>query len=99
MLILYITFRPESEVIFKTAFVGIFKLGACDSVSIATQSSNFIMTVSLIYKIFTSDGASVMLGKRNGVAAVLKREIEHLSEQHCVTHREDLGIDDAWKQV
>jgi hypothetical protein len=40
-----------------------------------------------------------MLGKKNGVAAVLKREIRHLSEQHCFDHREDLEIDDAWKQV
>jgi hypothetical protein len=30
---------------------------------------------------------------------VLKREIKHLSEQHFVAHREDLGIDYAWKQV
>ncbi|CAL9699785.1 unnamed protein product [Knipowitschia caucasica] len=47
----------------------------------------------------TSDGASVMLGKHNGVAALLKRQIPHLTEQHCVAHREDLGIDDAWKDV
>ena len=48
---------------------------------------------------FTSDGASVMLGKNNGVAAILRRNISHLCEQHCVAHRENLGIDDAWKQV
>ena len=48
---------------------------------------------------FTSDGASVMLGKRNGVAAQLKLEIPHLVEQHCVAHREDLGISDAWKDI
>ena len=45
------------------------------------------------------DGASVMLGKPHGVAALLKRQIPHLTEQHCVAHREDLGIDDAWKDV
>src|SRR6218665_4139820 len=50
---------------------------------------------------FTSDGASVMLGKHSGVSAQLhvRREISHLLEQHCVAHREDLGIDDAWKHV
>ncbi|XP_035487733.2 uncharacterized protein LOC118309564 [Scophthalmus maximus] len=47
----------------------------------------------------TSDSASVMLGKHNGVAALLKRQIPHLTEQHCVAYREDLGIDDAWKDV
>ena len=40
-----------------------------------------------------------MLGKNNGVTAILRREVAHLSEQHCVAHREDLGIDDAWKRV
>lgn len=48
---------------------------------------------------FTSDGASVMLGRHKGVAALLKRQVPHLTEQHCVAHREDLGIDDAWKDV
>ncbi|CAM2101000.1 unnamed protein product [Caretta caretta] len=48
---------------------------------------------------FTSDGASVMLGKLSGVAAQLKRDIPHLVQQHCIAHREDLGISDAWKEV
>ena len=30
--------------------------------------------------VFTSDDASVMLGKNNGVAAILKREIPYLCE-------------------
>ena len=38
-----------------------------------------------------------MLGKNNCVAALLRRDIPHLVEQHCVAHREDLGIDDACK--
>ena len=44
---------------------------------------------------FTSDGASVMLGKENGVAVRLRVDVPHLFEQHCVAHREDLAIDDA----
>ena len=48
---------------------------------------------------FTSDGAAVMLGKRNGVAKLLKNFVPHVIEQHCVAHREDLGIDDAWSKV
>ena len=47
---------------------------------------------------FTSDGALVTLGKRNGVAALLRAQVPHLTEQHCVAHQEDLGIDDAWKK-
>lgn len=40
-----------------------------------------------------------MLGKNNGVAAILGREIHNLCEQHCVAHREYLAVEDAWKQV
>ncbi|ESO05985.1 hypothetical protein HELRODRAFT_160089 [Helobdella robusta] len=36
------------------------------------------------------DGASVMLGKRNRVAALIRAEVPHLTEQHCVAHRDDL---------
>lgn len=49
--------------------------------------------------LFTSDGASVMLGRHNDVAAHLRRDIPHMIEQHCVVPREDLGLDDAWKNV
>ncbi|CAM2097269.1 unnamed protein product [Caretta caretta] len=48
---------------------------------------------------FTSDGASMMLGKLNGVVAQLKRDIPHLVQQHCAAHQSDLGISDAWKEV
>ena len=42
--------------------------------------------------ILTSPGASVMLGRWNGLAALLKLIVPHLSEQHCVAHREDLAL-------
>ncbi|CAM2103759.1 unnamed protein product [Caretta caretta] len=48
---------------------------------------------------FISDGASVMSGKLNCVAAQLKRDIPHLVQQHCIAHWEDLGISAAWKEV
>ena len=48
---------------------------------------------------FTSDGAAVMLGKRNGVPKLLKNFVPYIIEQHCVAHREDLEIDDAWSKV
>ena len=40
---------------------------------------------------FTSDGAAVMLGRRNGVAVKRKEHIPHLVQQYCVAHRKDLG--------
>ena len=47
----------------------------------------------------TSDGASVMLGRVNGVTAQLQRQVPHLAKQHCVAHREDLGITNAWEKI
>ena len=48
---------------------------------------------------FTSDGPVVMLGKRNDVAKLLKNFVPHIIEQHCVAHREDLGIHYAWSKI
>ena len=45
----------------------------------------------------TSDGASAMLGRWNALAGLLKRTASHLSEQHCVAHREDLALTASWK--
>ena len=39
---------------------------------------------------FTSDGAPVMCGKRNGVAAKLKQMIPYLISYHCANHRSAL---------
>lgn len=36
---------------------------------------------------FSSDGASVMTGKTNGVAAKLRSEVKSLINVHCICHR------------
>ncbi|KAL3879846.1 hypothetical protein ACJMK2_032125 [Sinanodonta woodiana] len=36
---------------------------------------------------FGSDGASAMMGKEKGVAAILRRENPHMHNVHCVAHR------------
>ncbi|XP_039399576.1 protein ZBED8-like [Mauremys reevesii] len=48
---------------------------------------------------FTSDGASVMLGKLSGVAAQIKHDIPHLVQQTLRYTPGRLGISDAWKEV
>ena len=66
------------------------KLIACDSVSIVAAIKQLYLDNNIDLQkmmMFTSDGASVMLGKNNGVAAILILDISHLCEQHCVTHR------------
>ncbi|XP_078504219.1 uncharacterized protein LOC144762807 [Lissotriton helveticus] len=102
MLILYFKFRPVPSTEHKTLFGGIVKLTSCNAEAITTAVKEFYTANELdLMKMvmFTSDGASVMLGKNNGVATRLKQSIPHLVEQHCVAHREDLGVDDAWKRV
>ena len=42
-----------------------------------------------------TDGASVMTGKRNGVAAFLRRECKLLLNVHCICHRLALACGDA----
>ena len=102
MLIVYFKYRPKQEIVSKTIFGGIVNLSQCNSISIVTAIKQFYSENDLDLQkmvMFTSDGASVMLGKNNGVAAILKREIPHLCEQHCVAHREDLAVEGAWKEL
>ena len=75
----------------------LIQLKTCDSSSILQfYEDNQIDLQKLV--MFTSDGASVMLGKRNGVAAKLKQNFLGV-QQHWVAHRENLCISDLWKKV
>ncbi|XP_069092819.1 E3 SUMO-protein ligase KIAA1586-like [Pleurodeles waltl] len=102
MFILCFKFRSVTSTEHKTVFWGIVTLSACNAEAITTAVKDFYTAnkLDLIKMVmFRSDGASLMLGKNNGVATHLKQSIPHLVEQHCVAHREDLGVDDAWKKV
>lgn len=44
---------------------------------------------------FTSDGASVMLGKKSGVGVRLKKEFPQIMLWHCMSHRIELAVSDA----
>ena len=83
-------------------FGGIIQLTAYTAHDIVQAITQFYSKHGLDLQrmvMLTSDGASVMLGKHNGVTALLKQQMPRLTEQHFVAHREDLGIDDAWKGV
>ena len=102
MLIVYFKYRFETEIVCKTIFDGITKLSECNSISIVTAIKQLYNENDLNLQkmvMLASDSASVMLGKNNGVAAILKREIPHLYEQHCVAQREELAVEDAWKEL
>lgn len=44
---------------------------------------------------FSSDGASVMSGKNNGVGAMLQRVCSIMVRGHCISHRLPLACSDA----
>ena len=46
---------------------------------------------------FASDGASVMLGKKAGVYALLKKQYPKLIGWHCLSHRLELSVHNAVK--
>ena len=100
--ILYFKFQPNNFDVYNVVFGGIIQLKACDSTAIVHEIKKFYTKHQLnLQKIvmFTSDGGLVMLSRYNGVAAQLKKEISYLTQQHCVAHREDLGITDMWKGI
>jgi len=41
---------------------------------------------------FGADGASVNLGKKGGVAALMRKEIPYLVDFHCLPHRLELAL-------
>ena len=48
---------------------------------------------------FTSDGASVLTGKKSGVMELLVKDFPNLITWHCLNHRLGLAVDDAKKTV
>ena len=100
MLILYFKYRSPNSSNYKTVFGGIVQLTACNAPALEKAITKYYSDHEIDINrlvMLTSDGASVMLGRRNGLAALLKRTVPHLSEQHCVAHREDLALTDPWK--
>ena len=45
---------------------------------------------------FGADGASIMMGRQNGVLKKIKDDVPHLIEMHCVAHKLELAILDAF---
>lgn len=48
---------------------------------------------------FASDGASVMVGKKSGVATLIKTICPNIILWHCLNHRVELAVADAIKDV
>jgi len=48
---------------------------------------------------FASDGASVMTGKRSGVATRLMSKFPNIIAWHCLSHRLELAVGDAAEET
>ena len=46
-----------------------------------------------------SDGASVMLGKNNGVGALLRKEQPAMVAVHCFSHKLELAFKDSTRKI
>ena len=83
-------------------FIKLLTLKECDAQAIFTAVTDFFTQNEVAVEkliMFTSDGASVMLGCNNGVQAKLKSIVPHLMEFHCVAHREALAVSHAYNSV
>ena len=83
-------------------FMKSLALKECDADSIFKSVAEYFHKIDVSMDkmiMFTSDGASVMLGCSNGVQAKLKSVMPHLMEFHCVAHREALSVSQAYQSV
>ena len=74
----------------KMRYLADVQLEGCDVSSILTVILRVLEDYEVSIKKcfgFGSDGASVMTGRENGVAALLKRENPYVTSIHCVAHR------------
>ena len=100
VLVLYFKYRSPNSLVYKTVFGGIIQLTACHAQALEQAVKEFYNEHEIDLNrlvMLTSDGASAMLGRWNGLAALLKRSVPHLSEQHCVAHRKELALSASWK--
>ncbi|CAG8759234.1 13657_t:CDS:2, partial [Cetraspora pellucida] len=83
-------------------YLGMIQLTSGTADSITSELLRFFTAKNIPTKTLFhmgSDGASVMLGKLNGVATQLKALYPFLTEHHCISHRLALAGKDAAKKV
>ena len=87
----------------KIAFLQDIQLPNGSADTIYTAMKNFLAdkTTIKLHKMtsFASDGPSVMVGKKNGVVALLKRDHPNVIDIHCMNHRLQLAVSKAFHKV
>lgn len=99
-LMLYYTALHANESVVTYRFLAMLKVDSVSADVIVDQIVNFFERKNIDMRkivLFTSDGAAVMLGKRNGVAQKLceEHQLATMIDMHCVAHREALAIKDV----
>ncbi|MCO5556716.1 hypothetical protein L7F22_010267 [Adiantum nelumboides] len=98
-LIVYVSYLEQCEPV--TKFLGLIELENGTSACMYETCMDFLSKYGLdISKMicFGSDGASSMVGCRNGLSTRLKRENPFMTNIHCIAHRTSLCLADAVKE-
>ncbi|CAI7818639.1 unnamed protein product [Closterium sp. NIES-54] len=95
-MIIFATFIRENRVV--TEFLALLTVEKCDAASLLYVFVSHLHALGIeLAKIsgMSTDGASVMMGSKNGLVARLRLRIPHLVSSHCIAHREALAAKDA----
>ncbi|CAI7864641.1 unnamed protein product [Closterium sp. NIES-54] len=95
-MIVYLTFFKNRQI--ACEFFTLLTVERCDAGSLFEVLLNHLRSAAVdVSKIvgISTDGASVMTGKENGLVARLREHVPHLFSCHCIAHREALAVKDA----
>ncbi|CAI7812652.1 unnamed protein product [Closterium sp. NIES-54] len=87
-MIIFATFIRENHVV--TEFLALLTVEKCDAASLLYVFVSHLQALGIeLAKIsgMSTDGASVMMGSKNGLVARLRLRIPHLVSSHCIAHR------------
>ena len=89
-----------------TMFLDLVELNSATASSIVTDLLKSVNSYGITDEFITdncvglaTDGASVMLGKKAGVAKLLTDKYPNMIAWHCIAHRLELGVHDTIKEV
>ncbi|CAI7878335.1 unnamed protein product [Closterium sp. NIES-53] len=95
-MIVYLTFFKNRQI--ACEFFTLLTVERCDAGSLFEVLLNHLCSAAVdVSKIvgISTNGASVMTGKENGLVARLREHVPHLFSCHCIAHREALAVKDA----
>ncbi|CAI7792326.1 unnamed protein product, partial [Closterium sp. NIES-54] len=87
-MIVYLTFIMDRRVV--TEFFTLLTVEKCDAASLFEVLMNHLRSAGVdVSKLvgISTDGASVMTGKDNGLVAQIREHAPHLFSCHCIAHR------------